>query len=230
MPAKLLYTNSLTNHHFLHPCSGHAGFCRGGKAKMRTYQEKRYSRAAEAICHYKSGGLHLLQKVVGKTAWHKLKSVELQAARLVESSKRESLSNASSQLARWRNSHGRNSPATATRPRRRARRVESYLDRLPPEFGRLGEYRRRSGPLFFSRWRFECLVRNSPDRDRHRGSAEPRNPPGKTAAVRYLGTNFEPDTGAARAIFSLTCSIKSVFAIISWPAENRMFTDVLGRH
>ena len=48
---------------------------------MRTNQEKRYSRVAEGIYRYKSGGFHLRHKVEGKTTWHKLKSVDLQAAR-----------------------------------------------------------------------------------------------------------------------------------------------------
>ena len=47
---------------------------------MRTDQEKRYSRVAEGIYRYKSGGFHLRHKVEGKTTWHKLKSVDLQAA------------------------------------------------------------------------------------------------------------------------------------------------------
>jgi hypothetical protein len=81
MPAKLFYFNNLMNCRF--PLStpisytyaqGMHGFCQGGKAKMRTNQEKRYSRVAEGICRYKSGGFHLLHKVEGKTTSHKLKS------------------------------------------------------------------------------------------------------------------------------------------------------------
>ncbi len=45
---------------------------------MRTDQEKRYSRVAEGIYRYKSGGFHSRQKVEGKTTWRKLKSIELQ--------------------------------------------------------------------------------------------------------------------------------------------------------
>lgn len=48
---------------------------------MRTKQEERYSRVAEGIYRYRSGGFHLRYKVGGKTTWHKLKSVDLQAAR-----------------------------------------------------------------------------------------------------------------------------------------------------
>jgi len=47
---------------------------------MRTNQEKRYSRVAEWIYRYNSGGFRLRHKVEGKTMWHKVKSVDLQAA------------------------------------------------------------------------------------------------------------------------------------------------------
>jgi hypothetical protein len=48
---------------------------------MRTNQEIRYSRVAEGIYRYKSGGFHLRQKLEGKTTWRKLKSGDLQSAR-----------------------------------------------------------------------------------------------------------------------------------------------------
>jgi len=48
---------------------------------MKTKQEKRYSRVAEGIYRYISGGFHLRRKVAGVTTWHKLKNTDLQAAR-----------------------------------------------------------------------------------------------------------------------------------------------------
>ncbi len=48
---------------------------------MRTKQERRYSRVAEGIYRYVSGGYHLWRKVAGVTAWHKPKSADLLAAR-----------------------------------------------------------------------------------------------------------------------------------------------------
>ena len=49
---------------------------------MGTNQEKRYSRVAEGIYRSKSGGFHLRHMVEGKTTSHKLKSVDLLAARM----------------------------------------------------------------------------------------------------------------------------------------------------
>jgi len=51
---------------------------------MRTDQERRYSRVAEGIFRYKSGGFHFRHKVEGKTTWRKLKSNELQEPRCEE--------------------------------------------------------------------------------------------------------------------------------------------------
>ena len=88
-----------------------------------------------------------------------------------------------------------------------------------------------SGPLFFSRWRLGCLVKNSPDRERHRGSAEPRSPPGNTGRCRIPPDEFRARHEAARGHFFHRSARKNRFsAIIFRPAENRMFTDVSGHH
>ncbi len=51
------------------------------KEKAESSETKRLTRVAEGIYRYRTGGFYLRSKVSGRTTWHKLKSVDLQAAR-----------------------------------------------------------------------------------------------------------------------------------------------------
>ncbi|MCX6968822.1 MAG: hypothetical protein NTV93_01535 [Verrucomicrobia bacterium] len=48
---------------------------------MSEKNESRFSRVAEGICRYKSGGFYLRCRLAGKPVWHKLKNSDLQSAR-----------------------------------------------------------------------------------------------------------------------------------------------------
>ena len=107
---------------------------------------------------------------------------------------------------------------------------EEEIIRVIPEGKWFGYRKRTPGHFSLAGW-LEGMLKNLPDRARHRGGAEPRNPPEKNRRCPIPPDEFRARHEAARGHFFHRSARKNRFsAIISGPAENRMFTNVSGRH